>query len=288
MQVPLINEPNLDICRTDFDMVEFRRKILQYGMHFRWEYAIPCPCYRTQSRGEVVTRSTEARTDCPACHGTGQFYAEAQETRGILATTGSEAKLATFMGEFQSGDAMLTLLPEHIPTRLDRFTLISGTVLLSETLTKTESAVERTRYPIVRRRFPIGNSDGTPGTSDVTEVGVMYCRATDEHGVIQGAPLVEGTHFEVTDAGLIDWTIGGADAPESGARYAVRYYARPAFIVQGLPYVRRDMFRQEHGAEDQELDLAPVLAHVRMEFLGPEGGPDPANPDPNPDPYPVY
>lgn len=288
MKVPYINDTRLDICRADFDMDEFRRKILQYGMLMRWEYAVPCPCFRTQDRGEVVTHSTEARGDCPSCRGTGQFYAEAQETRALLTTTSTTAKLATMMGEFQEGDAMLTMLPEHVPTRLDRLTLISGTVLLCETVTKTDQAVERTRYPVVRRRFPTGNADGTPGVAEVTELGVMYCRATNTAGVLQGDELREGDDFVVTDEGFIDWTLSGDDAPPPGAKYTIRYYARPAFLVQGLPYVRRDMFRQDIGVDNAELDLAPVLVHVRMEFLGPEGGSDPDATNPNPDQYPVY
>lgn len=288
-ELPVINEPSLDLCRVDFDPQGFRRVLLQHGMPVQWEYGMVCPCKRTQTRHEVVATSDEARADCTACNGTGILYGPPQESIGILQEVKEAAKLSTILGQYSEGDAFLTMPPEHIPDRLDRITLMAGTRVLSETRQRTAAAVEALRYPILRRVFNVGNADESPG-SVAAELGVMYARFTNTSGETQVRDLLEGTDFTVTDAGRIDWTIGddASTAPATGAWYSVRYFARPVFKVVGFPFLRRDTFTQAPGQAVREFAYMPVFVHLTPEFLGHQAQGNDNDPSPNPDPFPTY
>lgn len=288
-ELPVINEPNLDLCRVDFDPQGFRRAILQHGMPVQWEYGMVCPCKRTQTRHEVIATSDEARADCPACNGTGILYGPPQTSIGILQDTKEMAKLSTVIGQYSEGDAFLTMPPEHIPDRLDRITLMAGTRVLSETRQRTDATVESLRYPVLRRVFEVGNVDESPGEVPV-ELGVLYARFTNTDGEIQVRDLLEGTDFTVTDAGKIDWAVGdaGGTAPPEGAWYSMRYFARPVFKVTGFPYLRRDTFTQAPGQTTREFAYTPVFVHLTPEFLGHQAQGNDNDPSPNPDTYPDY
>jgi hypothetical protein len=289
-QIPIITEPMLDRARVDFSLRDFRRALLQHGVPLRWEFAVVCPCKRIQSRGIVVVQSTEARTDCPECRGVGVIYDCAQNTIGIVHDTREKAVLSTYHGQYSEGDVLITMLPEHLPDRWDRLTMKSGVRVYNESRRRTDARYERLRYPIVRRKFPIGNEDGTPGVSAMMELGVLYMRRTGIDGQLILGALVENEDFVITDDGRIDWDLGdeAGTAPEEGAWYSARYYARPVFIVKGLPYVRRDGFTQPYDAPSASLELSPILVHASPEFLGNEGVPDVEEQVPNPDITPIY
>lgn len=288
--IPIINELNLDKNRVDFNQHDFRRVLLQHGVPLRWEFAMVCPCKRIQSRGVVVVHSTEARTDCPACSGTGVLYGGAQNTVGLVHETREKAIMSTPHGQYSEGDVLISMLPEHLPDRWDRLTMQSGARVYNESRRRTSSRFERLRYPIVRRKFPVGYEDGSQGMSGIMELGVIYARATAADGNILPVTLVENEDFAVTDDGRIDWDLGdeAGTAPVEGAWYSMRYFARPVFIVKGLPYVRRDGFAQPYDAPQAQLELAPVLVHASPEFLGNEGVPEVEAQTPNPDITPVY
>jgi hypothetical protein len=288
--IPIITEPQLDKARVDFNLRDFRRALLQHGVPLRWEFAVVCPCKRIQSRGIVVVQSTEARTDCPECRGVGVIYDCAQNTVGIVHDTREKAVLSTYHGQYSEGDVLITMLPEHLPDRWDRLTLKAGVRVYNESRRRTDARYERLRYPIVRRKFPVGNEDGSPGVSEMMELGVLYMRRTGADGQLIPGALVEGEDFAITDDGRIDWDLGddAGTAPEEGAWYSVRYYARPVFIVKGLPYVRRDGFTQPFDAPSASFELSPILVHASPEFLGNEGVPEVEEQVPNPDITPVY
>lgn len=287
--LPYINEANLDVCRVQFDPMEFRRVLLQHGSPFQWEYAMVCPCKRIQTRGAIVIASDEARGDCPACYGTGILMGPPQDTIGVLQDTKEVLKLSTPIGQYSEGDAFISVPPEHMPDRLDRYTLKAGCRVLNEVRKRTADAVESLRYPILRRKFDVGNTDKSPGER-LVEVGVLYARFTDISGVIQTRDLLEGTDFVVTDAGRIDWTLGddALTSPPEGAWYSIRYYARPVFRVSGFPYIRRDTFTQDTCQAQANFAYLPVLVHLTPEFLGHQVVGNENDPVPNPDPYPNY
>jgi hypothetical protein len=183
------------------------------------------------------------------------------------------------------------MFPEHMPDRLDRLTMLAGVRVLSETRQRTASSVERLRYPIVRRVFPTGSVG--PGAGGTLTVGVVLARWSNPNGVVQAGALTEGVHFEVTQDGSIDWTLGDTaeprTSPPEGAWYSMRYYARPVFVVKGFPFIRRDTFVQDIGQPEQEFSYLPLLVHAAPEFLGHRDGDELTNePPPNPDGYPYY
>jgi hypothetical protein len=289
ISLPYITEPNLDVCRVQMDATDFRRALLQHGMPLQWEYAMGCPCKRIQTRGDVVIASDEARSDCPACYGTGIVMGPPQATVGILQDAKEVFKLSTPIGSYTEGDAFISLPPEHIPDVADRYTLKAGARVLNEQRKRTAATVESLRYPVLKRVFDVGNSDKSPGTQRV-EYGVLYARFTSTDGVIQVRDLLEGVDFVVTDAGKIDWTIGdaGGTAPVEGAWYSMRYYARPVYRVIGFPFLRRDTFTQDVGQAVPDFAYLPVLVHLTPEFLGHQAVGNEQDPVPNPDTYPTY
>jgi len=284
--IPFINEFNLDIGRVDYEPCEFRRVLLQHGMPLKWEYSLICPCRRVQDRDYVQEASDEPRANCPACYGSGMLHSGGQDTIGLLHDVKESAKFSTPFGQYTEGDLLCSMPPEHTPDRNDRLTLKAGARVLNEVRQRSAGPVERLRYPVLRRVFPVGNADSSPG-STVLELGVAYMRATDADGNVSGTVLLEGVDFTITDVGAIDWTIGdtATTSPPAGAWYTVRYYARPVFTIVGFPFLRRDTFTQAWGAAAETFDYLPVLVHLRPEFLGHAPEPDVT---PNPDTYPLY
>jgi hypothetical protein len=289
MDTPLINFAQLDLCRVSFDMEELVRALHQHGTPIQLEASVQCPCKRIQSRHGVVVNSAEPRTDCLECNGSGIITGQPIPSLGLVHSTKDWAMISQVFGQYSEGDVLITLPPEHIPDRFDRITMMAGVRVMNEQRRRTDATVERLRYPIVRRKFDVGMADGSPGVRRV-ERGVMTARYTDAAGVLQPNLLRENVDFVVTDEGDIDWSLGlTADtAPVVGAWYSIRYYARPVFVVQGFPYLRRDSQVQAYGAACPEFVYAPVLVHASPEFLGHRNVRDANDPMPNPDVSPRH
>lgn len=289
MDIPLINFSQLDLCRVAFDMEELVRALHQHGTPIQFEASLQCPCKRIQSRHGVVAHSTEARSDCPECNGSGIITGEPIRSLGLVHSTKDWAMISATFGQYSEGDVLITMPPEHIPDRFDRITMLAGVRVMNEQRRRTTSMVERLRYPIVRRKFDVGMPDGSPGARRI-ERGVLVARFTDTAGVLQSRRLQENVDFTVTDAGDVDWSLGDANgtSPATDAWYSMRYYARPVFVVQGFPYLRRDSQVQDYGAQCAQFVYAPVLVHATPEFLGHRNVRDTNDPSPNPDVSPRY
>jgi hypothetical protein len=155
----------------------------------------------------------------------------------------------------------LTLLPEHVPTFLDRYTMADSVITFRESRLRTASAVEALRYPIVTRSLDLAAGQ--------TAVNVLHLQAANSSGVASsGLTKVQGTDFAVTD-GKIDWTLGVAagTAPVEGDRYSVAYYASPRYVVTDHPHAYRDTFGQVKVISPTFTPL-PVQCSAVLDFLG--------------------
>lgn len=257
--------------RVDFAPIEFRKELWAKGLRLRWEMAAECPCGRLLTAGGITGGTREKRTDCPGCKGQGRIYHSAQVVPGIVSSADTKPERFALYGDLAHGMVRLTLLPEHMPTFLDRFTVLDSVLVYTETRTR-KATVESLRYPVVTRTLALGTADD-PETRDDVTVGVLYAAKASADGVLvvdpQGHPVVlrQGVDFLVTD-GRIDWTPGDVlgTAPAVGAQYAMHYYAHPVYVVRSNPYGFRDTVVQVKRVA--EVVNMPVHADCWLEFLG--------------------
>lgn len=264
----------IETCRVDFDALDFRRELVQHGKRIWWEPVTDCPCRQIRTLGGRAQETKEPRITCEGCGGSGDLYDTGQQIVGKFHGLGEQQKRYNEYGPMAAGYGWLSLLPEHLPAIDDRFTLLDGWHVVREAF-KHEETIEQPRYPIIRRTFYIGNGQGFKTPKEVT-YGVTFCRVTDTGGVLLPNNRVEGVDFVITSDGKIDWTLGEGlgTAPEVGAYYTLRYFARPVYIVQDHVYVTRDLWNRTGGtlgdgtASPLKYAQMPVEVFCMAEHLG--------------------
>lgn len=267
--IPLNLPTDINVCAVDFDIVEFRRALVQHGTQFDWDWVVSCPCQQGQYGPSGFIKTGEAIISCE-CRGSGNLFVERHETIGMLTDATLEARYANLFARYAAGSVLITLLPEHLPSLGDRLTLKHGVCIYEEVFTHT-ATTERPRFPIVTRPLWVG-VEGSPGQTELRRYSVLYCRAADQYGRLTDTVYKEGTHFTV-EAGSIVWT----DGPPLGTRVGIRYYGRPHYIVRGFPHVHRDQYANDVAeVEDRFLMQAPVRVICEPEFLGARNPPNTA------------
>lgn len=258
--------------RVDYRVEEFRKLVYQRGMDVKWEQAQLCPCRRPVqdyvgsalgSAGSLGVKgeSTEPRVDCPVCEGDGYFWHSPQTVKALITRASSTPEGYNSWGEQARAHVYITLMPEHLPSFLDRFTLVNSVLTFRESRVRTAATVEALRYPIVTRALDLA--------AGATDVNVLHLQAADASGLTSPAgALTQGVDFDVTD-GKIDWTLGVAagTAPPEGARYSVSYYASPRYLVTDHPNAMRDTFTQEKRLTP-EFKALPIQCSAALDFLG--------------------
>lgn len=266
--------PNIDFCSVDFDDVEFRRVLVQKGTRAWWEGFVECPCRELTTIGGMMDDTGTPDKDCIECSGSGALYIPGQQIPVMRMNAKTRLEWFNAMGPLAHGHAMFTLLPEHMSGFRDRFTLLDGVMVFTERKVR-EATVEQPRYPIIRHTSITGTAADLT-VPETTTVGVLYAHGTGLDGVVTQR-LVEGTDFSLVplgDAGnghTVDWTIGDGigSAPPVGARYTLRYYARPRFVVVEDTFAIRGLYHWGLGSLVRT-DYA-TLVLVALEHLA--GGP---------------
>jgi len=213
---------------VDFDVDAFRHMVWQNGWRLTWEQAEICPCQES-------VEPDVGRRGCPVCGASGFLWHTPTEVRAIVTSVTQDEETFHKIGPWMEGRVFLTLQPEHLPGRFDRFTALDSVMIMREIAKRPSSGTTTAlKLPIARRTLILDAGTLT--------IGVLRARAITAAGVGAAAPLVEGVDFDVTDAGLIDWTKGIAlgTAPALGARFSVTYTAHPIFEVDDVAYAVRD------------------------------------------------
>jgi len=236
---------NIEACSVDPDAEDFRRLVIQHGTRVWWEQSMPCPCgERSVSLGSVTTSLDVPDGNCAACHGTGILYFGGQQIPAMVLQAKDKLEWYQLMGELAAGHAMFTLLPEHLPSSRDRYTLMDDVLVYVERRVR-KTTVETPRYPIIQHTTSVGTVGSLATPVDLTQ-GVIYLRGANAAGVVQ-AELLPGVDFDLVPLSAdgqgyaIDWTKGDVleTAPAVGSRYSLRYYARPRFVAVEDVYAKR-------------------------------------------------
>mgnify|MGYP003643151614 CR=1 FL=1 len=263
-------QPSKEGVRTDIAYTDLRKAIFKYGVDVRWEMAAVCPCQRSfsefKSDGTGFTR--EPRPDCPECKGKGYIYHSAQTVRVIVHDSSRDPARWSVWGEHAAGSVSITLLPENLPSFLDRLTVLKSVFVYREVKTRSSLSTDTLRYPVSVRDVSLGDP-ADPTKEVVDNRGVLHCIASDVTGKIIQQELVENTDFTITDTGAVDWSLGMAlgTAPSPDAHYSIQYYANPVYVVRSMPYNFRDITikTKVNSKKHQEL---PTKVLAWLEFLG--------------------
>ena len=269
---------------ADFVAQGFRDEVLASGLYARWNRWVQCACSNIHRLANVMPDESailgDVRVDCFKCKGR-RGYVYASQVIPLQVTNASHTdEVASIAGGFASASIRITTFQEHTIRLWDRIVLLgarhplSGDVEPANKLVVSyvekkvhKATVESLRFPVERTRFNLGQP-GDQTTLDQTTYGVDYCIAAGLDGIVIDQQLVEGTDFEITPTGQIDWTLGEGlgTAPVLGARYVIRYLCHPSYVVKSLPFAHRAQTRVYKG----ELQLARLnfCADAWAEWLG--------------------
>jgi hypothetical protein len=177
------------------------------------------------------------------------LYHSPHEIRAIFTSAKDKPDLLATYGEMSRGMASFSLLPEHLPSVRDRFTLLDSVMVYRETRTRTlddsgsPATVEGLRYPIASRTLDLAAGETTRS--------VLHCYKTNAAGIaLAGGELVEGTDFVVDGDGKVNWSLGISlgTSPAVGARYSLSYYCAPRYVSVDIPHTIRDTWTKTKAA----------------------------------------
>jgi hypothetical protein len=254
--------------RVDQEIVLVRNEHFTKSLTCRWQLAAACPCDIEIDADGMISKPGRRREDCIGCHGTGIIYHSEQEIPVVVLSGALDPKRWQLYGESAAAMVKLTFLPEHIPSFYDRIEAVNAWMLYRESVVRRAGAITPLRQPVAHYPTTIGQK-GDPTEPEELELGVIYCRRADSNGVLQPGELVEGTDFEVTEAGAIDWTLGDGlgTAPAIGAKFGVHYFTHPRYVVVSHPYFYRQTYILKKSKTAQ---LRSILVHAdaSLEFYG--------------------
>ena len=257
--------------RVDWLNEEFRKQFFTRSVLVNWEMCNECPCSNTGAEldldlqsytGVEVEKKGEVRSDCPLCKGIGYFWHSKQETRVIITSASNDESRFHEYGEYARGMVNITLLPETLPSFGDRFTMVDSSIIFKETKMRKSGVLQSLRNPIVPRLLD------TQGGA--TTLRVLNLQVANISGLADPTKsLIEGTDFDVTEDGLIDFTKGDAlgTTPAVGARYSISYYGHPRYYVADNPHTHRDS-RYVRKSTQEQIRLMPVQCKATLEFMG--------------------
>lgn len=247
--------------RIDFDLDEFERQIQTHGYRTLWEQAAVCACRNFDSN--------QPKPDCPICNGKGWEYHSEQEIPSIVDSLSLKPEGWIAFGEYVSGMATFTVKALHAPGRWHRYTLLDSVMEHSEICRRRPGAVTALSYPVAE----ISQSEIIDGALCSVTRGVLRLRLVDPSTNLPGAMLYQGQDFNLTAAGLIDWSAGDAlgTAPAPGAAFSVSYLYHPRYVVTEHPHVIRDTNSALQRATPIH-ERMPVQVMARLDWMAREQG----------------
>lgn len=216
---------------------------------------------------------------CPECGGKSIIWHSPQRVPALITQASKMPKAMERWGEFAYATILMTVLPEHAPAFLDRFTLVDTQVQLRERAVREEGSTHLPRYPIANRKVIVGVTDGSP-TPETKNVGVTYMRRAGVDGKLEDNVVAQDVDFVVTPEGLIDFTLGDilGTTPVLGRAFAFSYWSNPRYVVTRIPHLHRDQNTMDPIQINEETEFdpdgssvsdMPIQIEARLEFAGP-------------------
>lgn len=250
--------------RVDFDIEQFRILMEQKGLDANWIKTTICPCSMPSSDAGMdlfavgdITENLDHDPACTTCGGHG-FIRYDEEQIKIMFTSNSAANQINDYGtSFESG-AGVTLLPEHLPSFGDKFSLLNSAIQRSEKLTMSASGLVELGYQAVTRTLDLATG---PEERNILAVFINDANGTNSF------QLQERSYSYDATTNRIRFLEGlpGINRPVEGHEFTVVYYTNPVFNVISHPYVIRDTMTFRKGVE--KMQSMPVRCLVALENL---------------------
>ena len=116
-------KPNIERPRLDFVPQKFKDKTIEKGYDITWEKMLLCPC-----RKDITT---QAKSDCINCNGTGYHWFDPIETIGLISSVAVQKRFLQWTEDLM-GTAMMTINPEYKIGWMDKITVNSAETMYSE------------------------------------------------------------------------------------------------------------------------------------------------------------
>lgn len=254
----------------EFDEAKFRSAFGGMGTRARWDAVCRCPCGGAQS-------AQSPDLTCATCGGDGYYVHHQQVVRVVCQELSKEFDPLNRLQQIEPGTAIFAIRGEHVPAVDDRLTFLEGMARIHGMFYRRSSLAS----PLERLRYPIATwTIATMAEGDVTQAGTVVNVDVDvidlrvgKAGVV-GAALVKGTDFDVTAAGLIDWSKGDvrgtAPAPPAtgqaiGEPFSVYHHIHPVYrVTEHGQALRPTRHRLKTGDTVQHL---PATVKARLDWL---------------------
>lgn len=246
MSQPL-QPPNLGPFNA-WDTLWFRQEIFKHGSPVLWEKAMTCPCRRVHNDGGLGSYPSKThRQDCPACRGSGTMYIDGQPVKAIVNEARHNPTFYQIYGSKAEGMARLTLLPECVPGKRDRFTVLNSVRVVEDEYAVREGASYTPTFPVVTRDTEAG-TDADPTVAETITTGVDAVWSANADGTINRRLVVDDDYAIVGGAVVFN---DAGNPPDLGEGFAIRYYAHDVYVVRVIPHTHRDFFSAP-GQQDEQ------------------------------------
>jgi len=243
-------------ARAQFRTQEFARVINQHGYYLVWSKAIVCPC--------MTPESDQAKLSCVTCDGSGFYYTDPIECRGIMTSLERNPKFFEKFGQWVEGTSSITVESMYRLGYRDRLEMIDSVMSHNEVFKKGERRGLRSRLP--------ANTDSLRYRVYRMTKLVWHDPETPESA--QPLTLEEGQHYEITEDGWIRW-LWAARHIEDGDTVSALYEYHPVWVVVTHPHAVRDVVIEKKQPNVTVVAL-PVQAVVKLDYLADINSPIPS------------
>ena len=224
----------LSAPRTDFELNEFEKIIVQKGRKVLFSKALQCPC---------KSRSTNQQSNCKNCGGSGWVFVNERETRMIVSGVAIVNEYKPWSEESR-GVINISCSDDEQLTFMDKITLVDANAIYQEVLffRKVNSQwFAFSSYPIKKLLYGGLFVSVNSSLQRVTESQLQF-----------GPKNV----VKIIDGSLID-----SQATDDSVSLSVRYYHSPIYYVAEMKRETMQSFKYEN--EKETIQNLPLSALAR-------------------------
>jgi hypothetical protein len=255
--------------QATFDPFQFSQFLQFHGLVYRWSRALTCPC-------RLNDQTDQWDPTCNRCAGDGWMYVnpcaaqerhlsrDYSEVKAVFSTVKDAPTVTDVVGEWDHGDATLTVQQEMRVGYRDRFVSTEQEMAWSELIFRGTGD----KVPVGRHGF---TRDIQRTAMRYEPIRVNYAEADDGAG--KRDVYYDGVDFMVrkgfgSDVNQMEWLPGRGPAP--GQLYVVHYDIHPVWVVDDSIYRIQNSRGPEAGLKGAAvLQHLPTTFKVRLDYLTP-------------------